>query len=213
MDLLAETTGGRVIRTMGDPTEGLTVAAVDNSAVYTVGFYSGREPANKWRDVRITVSRPGVRLTYRQGYVAEAPTERPREWSPKQWQAAIYNSLGSSNLRLDARAHIGSGSSAGMVFVAIRFQLTDLYFHRHGERRTAEIEIAYVEMRPDDTYNIQRRNATLRYTETNGGSVQHAHSWKLDPQTRAIRIILRDKLTGRYGTVDLPIKEIPVQQP
>ena len=53
----------------------------------------------------------------------------------------------------------------------------------------------------------------MGYTDYNGGSVQHAHNWKLDPEAAAIRVILRDKLTGRYGTLDLPVKDIPVRQP
>ncbi len=98
-----------------------------------------------------------------------------------------------------------------MVFTAIRFELTDLLFRSVGNRKIAQIEIAYVEIKPNQTYKIEKRTATLRYTEANGGSVQNAHDWKLDPDAKAIRIILRDKLTGRYGSVDIPIDKIPVQ--
>jgi VWFA-related protein len=38
MDILADTTGGRVVRTMNDPAAALTAAAADNSAAYTAGF-------------------------------------------------------------------------------------------------------------------------------------------------------------------------------
>jgi hypothetical protein len=196
---------------MNDPAAALTAAAADNSAVYTIGFYSPDEPDDKWRDVSLKVKRPEIRLNYRQGYISKAPSAQPRDWSQDQWRAGIYNPLGSSSLRLDARCHIGSGASAGMVFIAIRFELTDLLFRTVDNRQSAQIEIAYVEIKPNGTYNIQRRDATLNYTDRNGGSVQTERSWNLDPEAKTIRVILRDKLAGSYGTLDLPVKEIPVR--
>jgi hypothetical protein len=214
MDMLAETTGGRVVRGgINDPAEGLTAAATDNNAVYTVAFYSAGEPDNKWHDVSLKVDRPGVNLDYRQGYLSEAPAVQPQDWSREQWRAAIYNSLGSSNLRIDARGCIGSGTTAGVVFLTLGFDPADLLFREANKRRSAEIEIAFAEIKSNETYNIQRRSFVLGYTESNGRAVQHMHSWKLDPQAKTIRVILRDKLTGRYGTLDLPVKDIPGRQP
>jgi VWFA-related protein len=208
LEVLAETTGGRVMRVANNPASGLVTAAADNNAVYTVGFYSSDKPDNQWHDVRVSAKRPGVKLDYRQGYLADAAPGQPQEWSREQWQAAISSSLGSSALRLDARCRLGTRAEAGTVFVATRFQLTDLVF---GTHQTAQIEIAYVEKKGDETYNIQRRAAVLNYTDSNGGSVQSAHSWKLDSATKTIRVILHDKLSGRYGTVDVPVKNIPAR--
>jgi hypothetical protein len=98
-----------------------------------------------------------------------------------------------------------------MVSIAIKFELTDLLFRTLDNRQSAQIEIAYVEIKPNGTYNIQRRDATLNYTDRNGGSVQTERSWKLDPEAKTIRVVLRDKLAGSYGTLDLPVKEIPVK--
>jgi hypothetical protein len=40
---------------------------------------------------------------------------------------------------------------------------------------------------------------------------RHQVSWKLKPGTDTIRIVVRDRHTGRYGTVDLSVKQIPAQ--
>jgi hypothetical protein len=33
--------------------------------------------------------------------------------------------------------------------------------------------------------------------------------WDLLPEAATIRIIVRDRFTGRHGTLDLPVKNIP----
>ena len=46
MNLFADTTGGRVTLTMNDPTEGLRTTALDQRAIYSVGFYAVAAPDN-----------------------------------------------------------------------------------------------------------------------------------------------------------------------
>jgi hypothetical protein len=43
------------------------------------------------------------------------------------------------------------------------------------------------------------RAPVLRYTDR----------WKLRPGTTMIRVIVRDRSSGRYGTLDVPVKHIP----
>lgn len=39
------------------------------------------------------------------------------------------------------------------------------------------------------------------------------HTWELTPGASTVRLIVRDRLTNRYGTLDIPVKEIPGAQP
>jgi VWFA-related protein len=213
MDVLAETTGGRVFRSMNDPAQALIVAAADNSAVYTVGFYSLGATDNKWHDINLKSIRSGVKLIYQRGYVAEAPASGPADWSQEQWRAAILNSIGSSAIALDARCQLGSGQEAGAATIALKIQLSSLLFRLVEQRRSAEVEIALVEMKPDQTYKIQRQRATIPYPQHDFRSIQYTNNWNLDPRTTTIRVIVRDRLTNHYGTLEMLVKDIPEKMP
>src|SRR5688500_16201063 len=75
----AERTGGRVTFTMNDPMEALKTTAIDQRAIYSVGFYAVAAPDNKWHPISVQVRRPNVTVTHRQGYLAEAPAAQPLE--------------------------------------------------------------------------------------------------------------------------------------
>ena len=102
--LLADVTGGRAFRNTNDLTAGVRAAATDLRGSYSVGFYVPENSDNRWREFDVRVSRPGVRVLHRKGYMALAPVKQPVNWSQAEWQAAMQNPLGSTAIRLDARA-------------------------------------------------------------------------------------------------------------
>jgi hypothetical protein len=38
--------------------------------------------------------------------------------------------------------------------------------------------------------------------------VRFAKSWTINPDTTALRVIVRDRLTGRFGVLDMPLNAI-----
>jgi hypothetical protein len=45
-------------------------------------------------------------------------------------------------------------------------------------------------------------------TATLPPTVAFASDFTLNPQTTSVRVIVRDKSTGRYGSVDLPLSQL-----
>ena len=53
---------------------------------------------------------------------------------------------------------------------------------------------------------------TLPEKRESGGKsdkVRYAHRWEVHPETTEIRLIVRDRLTGRYGAIEMQVKQIP----
>ncbi len=111
MDMLADVTGGRAFRNTNELTAGVRAAATDLRGSYSVGFYVPDNSDHRWREFDVRVSRPGVRVLHRKGYMALAPVKQPVNWSQAEWQAAMQNPLGSTAIRLDARADAAAGRS------------------------------------------------------------------------------------------------------
>ncbi|MCA1563108.1 MAG: VWA domain-containing protein [Acidobacteria bacterium] len=76
--LIADATGGRVVRNTNNVADALAGIAQETSAYYIVGY----APANtdfdgKYRSVSVRVQRPGLTVRARRGYFATPPAARP----------------------------------------------------------------------------------------------------------------------------------------
>ncbi len=108
----------------------------------------------------------------------------------------------------------GSDSDTGEERAMLMLQIVadDLVFRPNGNRPAAQVDVAIVEKLPDGNYRMQQEPLTLprpANNATNPPVVSFRHMWELVPEASTIRLIVRDRFTGRYGTLDLPVKSIP----
>ena len=210
--IFAETTGGRVSQVMNDPTPGIRLAGADSRGAYSVGFYSGGEPDDQWHRLSLKSKRPGVKALFPEGYLAARATPQAQEWTAEQWTATIHGALGSSLLRVDARAVLQGET----IHLQLQIPGEDISLHQAGGRLGADLEIGIAEKAPSGETGTQKLTVTIRADVDETSSLnqrvfRHQLSWKLKPGTNMIRIVARDRHTGRYGTVDLPVKQVPAQ--
>jgi VWFA-related protein len=210
MDLLADVTGGRTFRNSNDLTAGVRAAAIDMRGSYSVGFYVPENSDNKWREFVVRVTRPGVRVLHRKGYMALAPVRQPVNWSQAEWQAAMQNPLGSTAIRLDARADpTGNGLN-----VLIQIAADDLYYKRVGGSPVTDLEIGFGERNAKEWTRVRRDGATITIKENpqqavKASIVRFQKMWTIDPDTTLVRLIVRDRMTARFGVLDMPLSEMP----
>jgi VWFA-related protein len=209
MDLLAEVTGGRSFRNTNDLTAGVKAAATDMRGSYSVGFYVPDNSDNRWREFDVRVSRPGVSVLHRRGYMALAPVKQPVNWSPDEWQAAMQNPLGSTAIRLDARADaVNDGLN-----VLIQIAADDLYYKRLNGAPVTDLEIGFGERDRKEWTRVRRDGATITIKENpqqvvKPTIVRFSKVWTLHPDTTQVRLIVRDRMTGRFGALDMPLTEV-----
>jgi VWFA-related protein len=209
-EVMASITGGRATRNNNDLTLGLAAAAQDGRGAYSVGFYAPANPDNRWHEVKVKVSRPGVIVRHRQGYFAASVPASQAAWSEEQWNDIAYRPLISTAVQLDMRATL-----AGRVLkVALDVKSDDLYFRQAGARLVADVDIAVVEKVGEPT-NVRVQSASIEVPsqDTLPATVPAAGEFTLNPQTTSVRVIVRDKSTGRYGSVDLPLAKLTAPQP
>ena len=207
LDLFADVTGGRVTLTMNDPTERLRTTAQDQRAIYSVGFYAVAPPDNKWHPIRVTVRRPNLTVTHRQGYLSEAPAAQPIDWGETEWRSALANPLGSSLVRLDAITAMPPG--ARMVEVRMQIALDDLHFRDVDGKGVAQIDIITGERLPSGDFAFRVERATLGRPAgaAPGATAGLTLRLPLRPETAALRMIVRDRFTGRHGTLDISLNQ------
>jgi VWFA-related protein len=209
MDMLADVTGGRSFRNTNDLTAGVHAAATDLRGSYSVGFYVPENSDNRWREFDVRVSRPGVRILHRNGYMALAPVKQPVNWTQAEWQAAMQNPLGSTAIRLDARAD----SVPNGLNVLIQIAADDLYYKRVNGALVTDLEIAFGERSAKEWTRVRRDGAIITIKENpqqtvKPSIVRFAKTWTLEPDTTEVRLIVRDRMTGRFGVLDMPLKDL-----
>lgn len=206
-DILATVTGGRVSKNSNDMTNGIKNAAADLRGSYSVGFYSIDAPDNAWRRLAVKTTRRDVRLTHREGYLAYAPAAASLEWSDAQWRWAVWNPVGSTALHLDARFEAVKGAETHNLIVLIAPE--ELQFRRISDRSVADVQIAIAEKADGGAFTYRTRDVAFTLPEGSGAAsamMRFTDRWKLNPQTSTVRLILRDRTTGRYGTLDMTVR-------
>jgi VWFA-related protein len=214
MDMMSSMTGGRYLRNSNDLAAGFKSAAVDLAGSYTLGFYVSDEPDNKWHTLKASVKRSGVELRHRKGYLAEPITPVPTLWTNQMAMAAVSDPVGSSAVQLTAYCGPSPDAEAGTVVANLQIEPGALSFQTEGANLQARIQVLFAERGASGGTRLMSDAPTITIPTDNWDSAQqeglhYSRQWKPAPDAVSVRIIVRDMTTGRYGTLDVPLKKLP----
>jgi VWFA-related protein len=206
MDLFADLTGGRALRNTNDLLAGVKAASEDMRGTYSVGFYAPQEPDERWHTFTVKVRRPGVKVVHRQGYLSSAATKQSELWLADQWRAAANNPLGSATVRLDARFELKGDTLSAILQIPAE----DLSFRPINGATACTLEIAIAERTPEGLLGIRHELGSFALKEgqakdLSAVTVRFPKQWTIGAKTSLIRVVIRDRYTGHYGTLDVPV--------
>jgi VWFA-related protein len=216
MELMASITGGRYFRNTNDLMEGFKRAAVDLVGSYTLGFYVSEELDSKWHSLKASVKRPGVSVHHRQGYLADAVATKPTGWPNDLTMAVASNPIGSSAVRLTASCSLTSDPEPGTLQVGLRIEPWSLRFTENGGYQQTQIQIIFAERAANGRTRLTTDTPTVKIPDQSWETAQREglrYARRLKPARDAVslRVIVRDMATGRYGTLDVPLRTLPVR--
>lgn len=205
MGLLASVTGGLVFANDNGLENLIQAAADDGEFTFTLGFYPAQEDRDGFRhSLKVSVSKPGINLRYRQNYFASAadtandrtPLQElltdaadsllveltaaasPDEANPGSWQVKVNINVRDLQLAHEDAIHAGG---------------IDVSFHVEGAGTvvTKTLKIAI----PDDQFSafLQKGIDTSQTIEASGTA-------------GAVRVVVQDRNTGAAGSVTVPLK-------
>jgi len=204
--LLAGMTGGLVFADDNGLEKLIQAAAEDGEFTCTLGFYPVQEDRDGIRhSLKVSVSKPGIDLRYRQNYLASAaaPTANDRP----ALQQLLTDAADSLQMGLTAAASpddANPGSWQVKVNINVHdLQLThedakyaggiDVSFHVEGAGKvvTKTLKVAI----PEDQFAafLEKGIDTSQTVEAAGSS-------------RAVRVVVQDRNTGAAGSLTVPLK-------
>jgi VWFA-related protein len=213
MDMMASITGGRYLYNTNDLAEGFKKAASDLEGSYTLGFYVSEEPDGKWHNLKASVKRSGVNLRHRKGYLAETVAATPTLWTNDTAMAVVAQPIGSSAVQLTAYCAPAAGGDPGTLQVNLRIETASLRFHEDGQERQARIQVIFAGRAPNGRARLTVDAPTIKIPAQSWETAEregflYSSRWKPEPDATSLRIVVRDTITGQYGTLDVPLKKL-----
>jgi hypothetical protein len=206
LDLFADLTGGRSLRNTNDMLAGVKAAADDLRGTYSIGFYAPQGANDRWNTFDVKVQRKGAKVVHRQGYLASTSAVQSELWLADQWRAAANNPLGSAMVRLDARFELKENTLSAILQIPAE----DLSYRPLNGTTACTLEIAIAERTPQGLLGIRHEVGSFALKESEAANpsavtVRFPKQWTIDSKTSLIRVVIRDRHTGHYGTLDVPV--------
>jgi VWFA-related protein len=206
--MVADATGGRIIRRSGDLAAALSSVVEDGHATYMVSF-SPQTPADDQYhtiSIKLTGQHKGVTLRYRTGYLySKEPSSLKDRFQQAVWQPMDVNEIAvtagiapqkpGADLKLDiAAADLGLEQRAGFWMDKL-----DIFFiQRDDAGIRAQVE--------GQTLGLRLKPAT--YQSLLAGGVPFEHAVEMKAGMGSLRVVVVDENSGRMGSLTIPAPEL-----
>ena len=216
---LADRTGGRAAFNTNDLARAIRRAVDDGRVTYSLAYYSTDERQDgKFRDIKVTVDRPGADVRARKGYFALRPADHSTATRDREIRAAVWSPLEATELPFDARVDLLT-EPADTVNVFIQLKAGSIAFGKDGDRWKDTIEAVFVERDAKErvlgTTELETLPLSLsedRFRQASEQGLIFQHRLKRDPAAATLRVIVRDEASGAIGSITVPFNEITGRQ-
>ncbi len=138
-------------------------------------------------------------------------------WTNDLAMAAIANPIGSSAVQLTASCAFTADPEPGTLQLNLRIEAGSLRFQADGRQLRAQIQILFAERAPNGVTRLTTDTPTVKIAAQNWETAEreglhYARRWKPAPETASLRLVVRDMITGHYGTLDVPLKKLTAAQ-
>jgi VWFA-related protein len=210
---LAADTGGFSVRNDNDLKGGITRIARESASYYLLGYAPINKRADgRFRKIEVKVARDGVKVRARRGYYAPGGTATAKA-APETRDAAIQRALDSpfdlADVPLRAIAQVFEEAAPGKarVFVTVEADIRGLAFEERGGTAKDTLELLLV-IAQRETGEFHRFDQQLEMSFRPETRARFAKTWfpiareaPLVPGAYQARIVVRDKNSGRLGTL------------
>lgn len=206
MQFLAEATGGRAFYNANDLETGMRRAVEDLKANYTLAYYTSLRDEDRKRALEVKVKRRGVEVLARR-YVPAGRREALVEVKD-----LLESPVAASGVLLNGRV-----TRAGdRLRVLLEIEPGSLLWNRNGGRTEAVVEVYVAQIRPSGERVVADTRLELRLTEEEVRKVSaeglvYERELPWDEEMGRVRVVVRDGRSGAAGTLDAPVRRIPMQ--
>jgi VWFA-related protein len=212
MDALADGTGGKAFYNTNDISGSMQRAIEDSRVTYEIGYY----PAEvKWdgsfHAITVQVKRPEVEVRARKGYFALPETVPSTEEVKGIVSSAVVSPLESSGLNLAVRLKAAKQGNALVVTAMIFFDPRAMQFEARDGHYSGAANLVVAQLNEKNQIVSSEQQAfplnfgTSQYEQFLRQQVELTQEIKVVPGVERVRVVLCDGLSGKVGTVTVPL--------
>jgi VWFA-related protein len=215
MQDLAQQTGGKVCLNNNDISECVKRAIDDSSSYYELAYYpTDRNWHGEFRRITVKTTRPGVQLSFREGYFARESdatisAKDAKETDTHLSQATCNDFLTATSILVEASALPPDQPGQTKYFILVDPNALS-FVPSEGGVRTMQMELATCMFNARGLpLQYNRQTIGEKFTETEyqaatAKGISHTISFVAKPETARVRLLVCDTRTGMVGSVDLP---------
>lgn len=211
MKELASSTGGRAFYGSNDIFGAIRSAVDDTRVTYTLGYY----PRDvKWdgsfHEIKVRVSRPGVRLLCRRGYFALADDSLDPGRGETALRDAALSPLDATALGLTVRIH-RDAVAPDVVDLTVEIDLSRLNFQPINGRQADSLALLFAQLDPQGRMvNGLEQPVTLNltpeeYQQLLKTGLSVTGRLRIAPGAERLRVVIRESSSGSEGSVAVPL--------
>jgi VWFA-related protein len=197
---LATETGGLALLNTNALASGLAKVYQDASTYYSVGVNLSNLPGTGFRNVRVTVARPGMTVRARRTFAARTPAERGGDVA----QAALRSNIQYRGIPVTlSTAPPTKGKKYYALPIAVTVPASSLTFLASGDSRRAVADV-YVGVMDDagrmSDINREEMTFTLPSDAPSNAPLRYTVNLEIRKGNARVVVNVRDRETGRMGT-------------
>jgi VWFA-related protein len=218
MNTVAERTGGRAFYNTNDLDGAIRDGIEDGSTYYTLGYYPENKDWNgKFRKIVVRANRPGIKLHYRQGYVASDP-HGYLKMDPKQQAIDFGQALNLENpiataLPFKSALIMPSEKNGNKLIVNFGVDAHSLSFELQNDglqHTSVDCAVQVFDRKGNAIRQPQAQNFSAALQPEQYQLVMQKffpcnQAVQLAPGDYILRLGVRDNTTGLIGTVNAPV--------
>jgi VWFA-related protein len=213
MRTLTEDTGGRVFDSSNEIQKAIRRALDDAEVTYTLSYYPDSKSLDKnFHDLKVQVSRKGVDLFYRKGYLAVPEPKIGDAQRLDAIRSALVNPLASGAIGLMGGFEKSDQPKAGSLRTTVIISASDLQLQHQGDQWTGDLEVILTARSADgkDRGTVHQPVALklpqAQYEAVLQQGIALNNTLQPTGDVAEIRAVVADRLSGRVGSLIMAVK-------
>lgn len=224
MTAVADWTGGRATYDSNNIQHALRQALDDAASSYYLAYYpSNTQWDGRFREIKVKVRRPGLRLMHRKGYMAVADQPESDEQRNQALETATWSPIEATRLTLNVTvrrlaAGPDGGTGATPAQLDIRLDPKQLMLAPVNGVPTAQLDMKLVQASVEgQALDLVDHKCEIPVSPaankpgTAPAVITLRFTLKLQPNVHQLRIALRDRRNAALGSVIIPRAKLPLQ--
>jgi len=212
MRMLAERTGGKAYINTNDIQGAIRSTLAESQKSYQVGFYPEHENWDgKFHELKLRTKKSGLSLHYRKGYFALEEPQEP-ETARAALQRAMWSPVDASGVDLKVRVD-AIELATRKLDLRVNVAVGELGLEAAGGHRRGNLDAIYLQLGAGDAAVVaDPLSYPLDFSEQQYEAVlEHGYPLAakllIRPETRALRVVVRDAGSGEMGSVTIPLEK------